>query len=126
MQCYVEKFTGFSKITIGEMAKAKEIVGLLFPHKRAFGVDEGKVFFAQNMTMDEADLANPDRPIAKPIKAKTKPKKVKQKVKLKLVKAKPKKAKVKSKVVVKPKAKVGKTKLKVVKKPVAKKKVKKK
>jgi len=101
--------------------KATEMLSLIFPGQKAFVVDDGKVPFAQNMTIAEAEDSagiKSIEPVVEPVTQfmevlPDEPIKVKSKV---VVKSKPAKTiKVKSKVV------VGKSK-KPVKKPVAKKK----
>ncbi len=107
--------------------KATEVLNLMFPGQKAFVVDDGKVPFAQNMTIAEAEnTAGIKSTIPEPVVV-AEP--VTQTMEVLPEEPPVKKTKVKSKVVVKSKpAKTTKVKSKVVvgkKKPVAKKPVKK-
>jgi hypothetical protein len=127
------------KCTALSVARATEIIKLMFPGKKAYVVEDNKIPFAHNMSIEEAEVDAGVKPqpmmsmevmapkvVVAPKKKADKPAVKKTKVKSKVVvKAKPKtkakKTKVKSKVVVKAKPK---TKTKAKAKPKAKAKVK--
>jgi hypothetical protein len=110
--------------------KATEMLSLMFPGQKAFVVDDGKVPFAQNMTIAEAEDSAGIKSIKPVVVEPVVVEPVTQSMEVLPDEPPVKKTKVKSKVVVKSKpAKTTKVKSKVVvgkaKKPVAKKPVKK-
>lgn len=112
--------------TATDSHKAAEILRLMFHASKGYVVENNKIFFAQNMTIEEAEISHGIKkqsmevlPVA-PKAAKVKPKKVKKKP----AKSKAKKTTLKSKVVIKnnkkpaPKKAVVKSKVKPKTKPV--------
>lgn len=116
---YILNGTNKRSCTAADSHKAAQILALVFPNAKAYVVEDNKVVFAQNMSIEDAldvsglrPVAPPAAvvlpPVAKPKKAAAKKTKVKKKIAVKVskkkkpakkvtIKAKPKKAKAKTK-----------------------------
>lgn len=87
--------------TATDPAKAAQILALMFHNSKGYVVHDNKIVFAQNMSVEDAEVVAGLKPVAAPVIVAPK---AAAPVKAKKVTAKPaKKAKVKSKVVVKAK-----------------------
>ncbi len=123
---YILNGTNKRNCTAADVNKAAQILSLVFPNAKAYVVEDNKVVFAQNMSIEDAVDVSGLRPVAPPVakvlppvkpvkKVAAKKTKLVKKVAVKAnkkkpakkvtIKAKPKKAKAKTKKPVKGKAK---------------------